>query len=113
VFVCSIKEEESRAGNYTASLEVCDGYVYNAEPPAGTFEMPPDKPIETRTHKDLMPEVWETFTPKERRAIEAILARSDAAWKQGDFRAFSSDWTFGFTARLPDEATWKARETTG
>lgn len=38
-----------------ASLTICDAYVYNVEPPAGTFEMPPDKSLETRTYKDTIP----------------------------------------------------------
>lgn len=103
------RRETNLLNQKPASLTVCDRYIYNAEPPTGTFHMPPDKPVETRTYKDTMPEVWETFTQQEQRAIKTLLARSDAAWQNGDFGVFASHWQFQFTTDLPDETTWKAR----
>lgn len=92
-----------------AAIIVCDQYLYNGEPPAGTFEMPAGKPIVTPDYGNTMPEVWDTFSTKEQAAIQEIINRSDAGWRNADFSPFASVWEFDFVSLVPREAEWRER----
>lgn len=92
-----------------STVDVCDRYTFNQPAPAGTFEMPPDKPLRIREDTDDWPGVWNTYTMQEQQAIQEVIARSDSGWRAGDVRAFESAWKFDFQKHLPPETEWKQR----
>ena len=95
--------------NETVSLTTSTNYRYNEPLPEGAFEMPSDKPIIQRKDRDIMPEVWDTLSEKQRQAVQAILHRSEAAWQEGDFNAFSAVWNFHIAKHLPLASEWQER----
>ncbi len=108
-----ITRKERREISFTTGRDVCfvvsDQYVYNAEPPARTFEMPPDKPIVLGDAGDTSLPAWDTFSAKQKQAVRKIINQSDAGWRNADFAAFASVWSFGMTGHLPPESEWQKR----
>ncbi|HTE18873.1 MAG TPA: hypothetical protein VK689_10915 [Armatimonadota bacterium] len=106
------KEIDPRAGRVVVEI-LQHGFQYDVEPPEGVFDLPPPgKPLLTRDSAEDEQDVTEEQPPEERSAIEELIARSDAAWRAGDFRAFAGAWHFprGPMARsLPDKAEWQRR----
>ncbi len=106
-----ISRQERRETNLLigslASLQVRDRYTFNQPAPAGTFEMPPDKPLRMREDIPAPPEMWDALSSQERQGIQDVIARSDSGWRQADVRAFSSAWKFDFQMHLPQELDWK------
>jgi hypothetical protein len=92
-----------------AVIDVCDQYTYNEEPPEGTYEMPPGKPVVTPNMGDTMPEVWNSLSAREQQAIQKTITRSDVGWQQGDFGGFASVWEFGRVPSAPTLSEWQAR----
>lgn len=92
-----------------ASIVICDRYTYNAELPAGTFEMPSDKPLVTPDYQNIMPEVWDALSASEQQAVQETINRSDAGWRSADFAAFASAWEFDFVSLVPHVAEWQER----
>ena len=108
-----IARKERRETNLITSklstVDVCDRYTFNQPAPAGTFEMPSDKPLRIREESKGWPDIWDTLTAQEQQAIQEVIARSDAGWRAGDGRAFASAWKFDFQKHLPPETEWKQR----
>ncbi|HLK58295.1 MAG TPA: hypothetical protein VKU00_17140 [Chthonomonadaceae bacterium] len=100
------RQTDPRTGRLIA-VDVCDRYVYNEKPPSGIFEMPPGKRLVT--HKDTMPEVWETLPARDQQAIQATINRSDKAWCSSDSLAFASVWEFDFVRLASRQAEWQQR----
>ena len=92
-----------------ARFTVHDRYLYDAPPPDGAFEMPPDKPIVTMETRGMMPEVWDTLSPAQRQSLQRTINRSDAGWRNADFAAFGAGWAFGSAGHLPPASEWQER----
>ena len=92
-----------------ARFTVHDRYIYDAPPPDGAFEMPPDKPIVTIDTRGIMPEVWDTLSPAQRQSLQRTINLSDAGWRKADFAAFGAGWAFGAAGHLPPESEWQER----
>ncbi len=102
------RQTDPRTGRLVA-VEVWDRYVYNEEPPAGIFEVRPDKPIVTWDGTDSPLDVWDSLPARDREIIQTAINRSDEAWRNADFATFASVWEFGFDSLVPPEAEWQRR----
>jgi hypothetical protein len=107
------RTEIDPATGRVAVEDVQHGFQYDVEPPDGVFDLPPPgKPLVTEDLSTRFPDLTETLRSEERAEIEALIARSDAAWLTADARAFFQAWDFPRSLRgspVPSKRDWESR----
>lgn len=93
----------------TIFLDTSENYRYNEGLPEGFFDAPPEMQVVQQDYAELEAGVWDRLSAKERVGIQTIIHRSEDAWQNANFAAFTAVWNFHVVDYLPLDTEWKQR----